>query len=139
MSLCLYYVRIFISLGYFPCLQLKHVHTIAHMTSSGGGVMNAVRPDKWKCPGRGMSWWLDLPSGMGIALQTTLSLDKWPKRNTHHILKTSNFRVDWQSLKSLKHTHTKFKIKHWGYTSCVFLNTEKFPAIKLSRFKTMYV
>lgn len=52
-----------------------------------GCLIHTVRPDKWKCPGRGMSWCLDLPPGMGILLQTALSPEKWSHWYTHHSLK----------------------------------------------------
>ena len=66
--------------------------------------MHAVRPDKWKCLGRGMSWCLDLPPGMGILLQTALSPDKWSEWCTHHSLKKT-----WTS----EVAHQVFKPSTW--------------------------
>lgn len=96
-------IILLISLGLSPCLQTAHTHT--HTVLPWGCVMHAVRPDKWKCPGRGMSWCLDLPPGMGILLQTALSPDKWSKWYTHHSVKNIHFQSNPPCIQAINLKH----------------------------------
>lgn len=82
------------SLAISPANTCTHKHTAL----PEGCVMHAVRPDKWKCRGRCMSWCLDLPSGMGILPRTALSPDEWSHSRwgarsseaTHQVFKRSS-------------------------------------------------